>query len=65
MYDQAGLITNPGVVLESISYTIYNNRSLFLQLRRVRTRFGLNSKTGMDPSPQSPCNKFEECRVKN
>ena len=31
----------------------------------VRTRFGLNPKTGMDPSPQSPCNKFVECRVKS
>ena len=31
----------------------------------VRTRFGLNPKIGMDPGPQSPCNKFVECRVKN
>ena len=31
----------------------------------VRTRFGLNPKIGMDPGPQSPCNKFVECRVKS
>ena len=31
----------------------------------VRTRFGLNPKTGMDPSPQSPSNKFVECRIKS
>ena len=31
----------------------------------VRTRFGLNPKTGMDPGPQSPYNKFVECRVKS
>ena len=30
-----------------------------------RTRFSLNPKTGMDPGPQSPYNKFVECRVKS
>ena len=36
-----------------------------LGFETVRTRFGLNPKTGMDPGPQSPCNKFVECRVKS
>ena len=31
----------------------------------VRTRFGLNLKTGMDPGPQGPSNKFVECGIKN
>ena len=31
----------------------------------VRTRFGLNPKIGMVLGPQSPCNKFVECRVKS
>ena len=31
----------------------------------VRTRFGLNPKTGMDPSPQSPNNKFVKCGIKS
>ena len=39
-------------------------KSLYVLLT-VRTRFGLNPKTRMDPGPQSPCNKFVECRVKS
>ena len=31
----------------------------------VGTRFGLNPKTGLDPGPQSPYNKFVECRIKS
>ena len=31
----------------------------------VRTRFGLNPKTGMDPGPQNPSNKFVECGIKS
>ena len=31
----------------------------------VRTRFGLNPKTRMDPGPQGPSNKFVECGIKN
>ena len=30
-----------------------------------RTKFSLNPKTGMDPGPQSPYNKFVECRLKS
>ena len=30
----------------------------------VRTRFGLNPKTGMDPGPQNPNDKFVECGIK-
>ena len=36
-----------------------------LLLRSVRTRFGLNPKTGMDPGPQGPSNKFVECGIKS
>ena len=31
----------------------------------VRTRFGLNPQTGMDPGPQDPSNKFVECGIKS
>ena len=51
---QLGLIQNNSSIDSFIS----------LYMLAVRTRFGLNPKTGMDPGPQSPCNKFVECRVK-
>ena len=35
------------------------------KLDTVRTRFGLNPKTGMDPGPQSPYNKFVKYRIKS
>ena len=35
------------------------------RIENVRTRFGLDPKTRVDPSPQSPNNKFVECRVKS
>ena len=44
--------------------TIFFFFSLLL-LRSVRTRFGLNPKTGMDPGPQGPSNKFVECGIKS
>ena len=34
-------------------------------MKSARTRFGLNPKTGMDPGPQSPSNKFIECGIKS
>ena len=35
------------------------------RIENVRTRFGLDPKTRVDPGPQSPNNKFVECRVKS
>ena len=34
-------------------------------MRSVRTRFGLNLKTGVDPGLQSSYNKFVQCRIKS
>ena len=38
-------------------------KNIKIILSNVRTRFGLNPKTGMDPGPQSPNNKFVECGI--
>ena len=35
------------------------------RIENVRTRFGLDPKTRVDPGPQSPNNKFVEYRVKS
>ena len=53
------------IMIRSSSLFIFPFFFKFFRIIIVRTRFGLNPKTGMDPGPQSPSNKFVECRIKS
>ena len=59
--------------IESANFILYKNKKIkerecVREKERdviVGTRFGLNPKTGVDPGPQSPYNKFVEYRIKS